>query len=117
MTKKEKEANEAREYVLSIINRIRKENKEPELLIFIKSTSRSGMSRKMIVLLDNINITWYTQALLEQSHKTDYVNVGGCGMDMTFWLADHITYKLYGKDKPEWMTGNGGGCLKWRSIY
>ncbi len=117
MTKKQIEAEEAKTYILSIIDKERKENKEPELTIFIKSVSRSGMSRKMIVMIEGINITWYIQALLEQSHITNYVNVSGCGMDMTFWLADSITWHLFGKEKPEWLTGNGGGCLRWKSIY
>lgn len=117
MTQKQKDFEESKKHILSIIEEIRKENKEPELMIFIRSVSRSGMSRKMIVMLDNINITWDIQSLLEQSHNTNYVNVGGCGMDMTFWLADNITYHLFGNDKPNWLTGNGGGCLKWRSLY
>ncbi len=134
MTHKEMLKQEAKAYILEIIERHTfgqaLKEKEPELLIFIKSVSRSGMSRNMIVMLDNINITYYVNQLLEYSTKSNYIRVGGCGMDMTFWLADRITKELYtietkdqdGKlsyknNAPYWLTGNGGGCLKWRSIY
>ncbi len=120
MTKKEQQeqkSKEAKDFILSIIAKIRKSRKKPQLLIFIKSVSRSGMSRKMIVMLDNRDITRYVNLLLGNYNSYDYVNVGGCGMDMTFWLADIITYHLYGYKKPKWLNGNGGSCLDWNSIY
>jgi len=113
---------EAREFVLSIIDEYREAKQEPELTIFIKSVSRSGMSRKMKVLIGSRDVSWYINDLLEYSHskgmRPEYVNVGGCGMDMAFWLADTITAYLYdGVKKPDWLTGNGGGCLRWNTIY
>ena len=120
MTKKqelEQKREEAKDFILSIIAKIRKSRRKPRLLIFIKSTSRSGMSRKMIVMLDERNITFRVNELLGYSTKSDYVNVGGCGMDMAFWLADTITHYLYKDKKPKWLNGNGGSCLDWSSIY
>jgi len=37
-------------------------------------------------------------------------------MDMAFWLADSITYHLWGKNLPAELTGNGGTCLNWTVV-
>ena len=96
---------------------IKKGNK---LSIFITSVSRSGMSRQMKVYTRDTNITWHVNNLLEYSNKNNYIKVGGCGMDMAFWLAITITNILYPKPtkkQSELLTGNGGDCLPWISIY
>lgn len=68
---------------------------EPELTIFIKNVSRSGMSRNMIVLFNGRNITFLVNEMLGYSTNNDYIRISGCGMDMAFWLANHITYNLW----------------------
>ena len=92
-----------------------------QIVIFIKKVSPSGMSRQMLVgvIQKNkfYNITYYINQLLDQSTEKDFVRVGGCGMDMAFWLADTITYKLYDGKTPKNATGNGGTCLDWTTIY
>jgi hypothetical protein len=123
MTIKQIAKAEAKEFILKLLSEI-PEPKNRRLLIFIKSTSASGMMRKMKVLLNDHDITYYVNDLLEYNHPkdiyaTEYIKVGGCGMDMTFWLADNITYHLWPEreTRPEWLTGNGGGCLEWKAIY
>ena len=93
-------------------------NKSTKLTIFIKSVSRSGMSRKMIVMANDMDITYHVINLIGQKFNPNspYVKVGGCGMDMAFWLADHISYYLFEDDKTDFQ-GNGGSCLDWRTIY
>lgn len=118
MTNKEQKQLEAKEYLLS--NKII--TPTTKLLIFIKSTSKSGMMRKMKVLANDQDITFYVNDLLGYNHeknldKAEYIKVSGCGMDMTFWLADNITYRLWGNNKPIELTGNGGNCLDWQTVY
>ena len=92
------------------------------LLIVIKSVSKSGMSRRMRVLTDDLSdITYLVGRLLGLNYK-DYTGllITGCGMDMTFWLADAITHELYGHDqeiiKKLNFKGNGGSCLNWETV-
>lgn len=113
-----------KEIILQAIDSTIKAGFTPSLQIFIKSVSRSGMSRKMVVHLQTIMngevyslpITYQVNELLEQNPLNEYVSVKGCGMDMAFWLANHITIKLWpDKDeRPDWLNGNA--CLKWQTI-
>lgn len=113
MTIKEKKAAEAKETLLK--NYIKPDTM---LGIVITSQSKSGMTRRMRVLVDNFqDITWLVGNACGISANDRGLLITGCGMDMTFWLADTITHHLYGKDKPEGLTGNGGGCLNWKAIY
>ena len=52
--------------------------------------------------------------VLEQENENGEL-VTGCGMDMTFWLADRITYELGYKNRKH-LHGNGGSCLAWRTL-
>ena len=63
------------------------------------------------------DISYMIADLCDLSINDKGLKISGCGMDMTFWLADYITYCLWGKDKPEGLKGNGGGCLQWTAIY
>lgn len=63
-----------------------------------------------------LNMTYNVGKACDLSENTDGLHVGGCGMDMAFWLANHITQCL-GYDKNKNMKGNGGGCLDWQVIY
>lgn len=94
------------------------------LIIFIKSVSRSGMSRRMQVFTVNKKngrlqwLTGYVANLIDYKlNNDDTITVSGCGMDMTFWLADRITQELYNGKTPKACTGNGGSCLDWQAIY
>lgn len=114
MNKKELLQQEAKNYLLK--GKLIKPT--TELMIFIKKVSSSGMSRQMLVLGEgNIDITYSINELLGYSTKNDYVRVSGCGMDMAFWLANTITYHLYGNKKLKSFKGNGGSCLGWKAIY
>jgi len=92
-------------------------NRKTKLLIIIKSISASGMTRRMKVYTDKLqNITYLVADLCDLSVNDNGLQITGCGMDMTFWLADNITLNLYNKNKPKWLKGNGGGscrCLDW----
>lgn len=121
MTQKEQLKQEARQHLKQLIK------PKTILLIFIKKIAPSGMSRQMtvgIVINDTTtkqqryhNLTYYINNLLGYSDEKEYIRVNGCGMDMTFWLADTITYHLYGDKKPKWLSGNGGSCLNWQAVY
>ena len=114
MTKKELKQEEAKKILLK--HYIKPSTK---LLIVIKSVSRSGMTRRMKVLVNNNDITCYIADLCDLSVNNTGLMVKGCGMDMTFWLADYITQCLWPDKKPKTLKGNGGGsycCLKWQAI-
>lgn len=111
MTKKQKAQAEAKAILLE--SYIKPSSK---LLIVIKSVSASGMSRRMQVLVDYCNISRLVADLCGLTMNEKGIRVDGCGMDMTFWLADCITNALYGQDKPKELTGNGGSCLAWSSV-
>ena len=78
------------------------------------------MSRRMRVYVDGgqFDITELIADLCGLSLNSAGLLVKGCGMDMAYWLADHITYLLWpDKDKrPKWLKGNGGGCLEWKTL-
>jgi peroxiredoxin family protein len=108
ITKQIKE-NEARELLLK--NFIKKDT---TILIVIKSTSQSGMSRRMKVLVNNLDITSLISELCDLSQNDKGLKIIGCGMDMTFWLANHITIKLWPNKKDRPFGGNGNQpCIKY----
>ncbi len=109
MNKKQREKEEAFNYLRKII--------EPasdfKLVIAIKSVSQSGMYRRMRVAYKDQDISYYVAQAIGWPYKDTGIGVSGCGIDMTLHLADTLTWALYGKDKPQGMKGNGGGCLDW----
>jgi hypothetical protein len=118
MTKAEKELEEkvARKILLDLIT------PNTQLGIIITSVSSSGMSRRMKVIIPVRegkkiylkDITYQVADLCNLNiNAHGEVRVGGCGMDMTFWLADYITSFLWRDKKPKGLTGNGGTCLGW----
>ena len=90
--------------------------KNAKLIIIIKSVSYSGMSRRMQVVLNGYNITYLIADLCYLSINDNGLQIKGCGMDMTFWLANYITSFLWGKNKPKHLRGNGGTCLPWLAV-
>jgi hypothetical protein len=115
LTTKQKEAQKELKYYIK---------PSTTLIIQITHQSRSGMSRKMKVYtadkkagrLDRL--TYHVADLLDYKYNNDdTITVGGCGMDMTFWLADTITHYLYNGKTPKNAKGNGGSCLDWQTIY
>lgn len=111
--------SEARDYLLA--NYI---NPSTKLLIIIKHVSGSGMTRRMKVFIGDgkgksshiTDITYYIADLCNLRVNDKGLKIQGCGMDMTFWLADYITSKLWPTNKPKELKGNGGGscrCLDW----
>ena len=121
MTKKETLQAEARKTLLD--NYIKPNS---QLLIVIKSVSTSGMCRRMLVMVDNQNITHIIAELCDLSLNNQSLRITGCGMDMAFWLANDITENLwpsikqddgsYKNNLPKGLKGNGGDCLDWRTI-
>ena len=94
------------------------------LIIQITHQSYSGLSRKMkIYTIDKKSqhlqyLTHLIARLVDYKlNKDDTITVKGCGMDMTFWLADLIPYRLYNGKTPKTAKGNGGTCLDWQAIY
>lgn len=94
-----------------------------KLIIVITKVSQSGMCRRMKVFTVNkksgglLNWTWAVSKACNLSMNDDGLRVGGCGMDMAFWLADHITYYLFKNKNKMKFKGNGGSCLDWQAIY
>ena len=116
MTYSKKEVQESKERLLTVLSPDRR------IVIMITKVARSGMSRRMKVYTSHesglSNITYDVARACELSLNDDGVLVGGCGMDMAFWLADHLTWRLWGeKAKDMAFKGNGGGCLDWQAIY
>jgi len=108
--KNDKLQNEARETLKQYIK------VSDTILIVIKSVSSSGMCRRMKVLDKDFNdLTYWVGQLCDISVNDQGLRVTGCGMDMTFWLADYISSSLFGSGKAGYK-GNGGTCLAWRSI-
>lgn len=80
----------------------------PTLYFVIESVSRSGMSRKMRVYVQDTDdngrpylrwITNHVAKVLGWRMKRDWkdcVQVDGCGMDMCFHLADCLTRAVFG---------------------
>ena len=60
-----------------------------------------------------MDISWYIADLIDLPINDVGILVNGCGMDMTFWLADYITTKLFNNKKYKTFKGNGGSCLDW----
>ena len=124
MTNKDRVKQEAKNYLLELINGIVAKGDKPKLTIFLKSVSRSGINRKMIVFFNNeVCISHYVNDLLGYTNKqsTGYqtIDVRSCGMDITFWLANTISDCLWPNknSRPNYLTGNGGGCLEYTAIY
>lgn len=112
MTKREKKVRQNEARVL-----LKKEiNKNTVLIIVIKSVSPSGMTRRMRVVINNWDVSYYVAALIDYPYNDKGILVGGCGMDMAFHLASSITIALYNKNKPKWLSGNGGSCLRWITV-
>jgi len=94
-----------------------------KIVIVITKVAKSGMSRRMKVYTSHedglSHITWHVGAVCGLSMNDDGLLVTGCGMDMAFWLANHLTYCLWGdKAKDMELKGNGGsGCLDWQCLY
>jgi hypothetical protein len=115
MTKKERIKLEAKNALLNDCKI------KPSGMIFINitSVSRSGMSRRMrVYTLDMRDITEEVGVLVDCGVNDKGISVTGCGMDMTFWLADHLTFALWGAKKRTMKTfkGNGGSCLDWKCL-
>lgn len=115
MNKKELKQQEARETLLK--NYIKPTD---TIGICIKSVSNSGMARRMRVYTSDFSdITYYIADLIQNPINNTGILVKGCGMDMTFWLANYITIQLWPSKKPKSLKGNGGGscrCLNWRVL-
>ena len=89
-----------------------------KIIIFITHVSSSGMSRRMKVYSHDMNahLTYNVAKACGLSEDDRGVQVGGCGMDMAFWLADRITYVL-GYKKSKKLKGNGGTTIEWKCVY
>lgn len=89
-----------------------------KVIIFITSVSRSGMNRRMKVYNKDAtaHLTYHVARSCNLSENDAGLSVGGCGMDMAFWLADSITYALGYKNKKT-LKGNGGSTIDWKCIY
>lgn len=99
MNAKEKERQEAIEYLKGII--------KPGDTIYtsLRHVSRSGMYRviSLYVMLDNhpMCIDWKVAQLLEgYDERWNGCKAGGCGIDMGFHLVYNLSYALYGKGWP-----------------
>jgi hypothetical protein len=124
MNKKELKKQEAKKSLLE--NYIKPDT---ILLIVIKSVAQSGMTRRMQVYSNGgiSNITYLIADLCDLSVNYTGLKIQGCGMDMTFWLADYITKVLYWEKDDDYNTyqekiktlnlkGDGNTCLDWRVL-
>lgn len=91
-----------------------------KIVIFITKVSQSGMNRRMKIYKINknglSNLTWLVAKVCELGMNDDGVSVGGCGMDMAFWLASSISANVWGR-KVKTYKGNSGSCIDWQCIY
>ena len=115
MTKKQQERDEA---IASLRELVKPSDK---IVISIKSVSRSGMSRRMRVYASDLrDISYLVARAIDWSINDKGILVSGCGMDMTFHLADCLTYALYPELKKEFKNtafkGNGGSCIDWQVL-
>lgn len=111
MTKKEIERQEAAKELRRMIR------PSSTIGIAIKSVSSSGMSRRMRVYASDFrDITHLAAKAMGMSSNDKGILVGGCGMDMTFWLADKLSRELWGNGPKKGYKGNGGGCIGWRVL-
>lgn len=86
--------------------------------IVITHVSKSGMQRRMKVYNKDMtaHLTYIVGKACDLSEDDRGLKIGGCGMDMAFWLANHITYCL-GYQNRKTLKGNGGSCIDWKTIY
>ena len=97
-------------------------NPDDTLLVVIKSISHSGMCRYMRVLTKDFrDISWLVADLCDLFIDETGLRVIGCGMDMTFWLVEFITNRLWTEEEMKTLPGlNGNGsirnCLKWQVV-
>lgn len=113
MTKaKQREMEEARKNLRGFIKPSSRIN------IVITHVSQSGMQRRMKVYSKDMssNLTYLVGKACDLSEDDRGLKIGGCGMDMAFWLADHITYALGYKNRKT-LKGNGGTTIDWKAIY
>lgn len=75
-----------------------------KLIIAMHSVSKSGITRKMsaysIVKNDLVCLNFWLEQLDPRLFKRDKggrIIVGGCGMDMLWWLNDAIKGSVFGK--------------------
>ncbi len=95
-TMKEKEKEEAREYLLELL--------KPSNTVYtvLRHVSRSGMFRVISLHImregQPYDISWQAAELLEgYSDKYNGCKVSGCGMDMGFHLVYNLSYSLFPK--------------------
>lgn len=119
MNKKEKLSLEAKE----ILKDVYKLKPSWKIYINIVNVSASWMTRQMKVYnKDMQNITYYIADLIESTVGSKWgVKVWGCGMDMTFWLANNISYHLFEKwvsksKRPKTYKWNSWSCIQWINI-
>lgn len=114
-TKKRKKEREVGEAITMLRDCI---DFEKGIVIVIKKISQSGMSRRMKVYNHDCtrHLSYIVWTAIDCSCNDDGVLVSGCGMDMTFWLADCLTYRISNEDERKKMTGNGSWCLPWKVL-
>jgi hypothetical protein len=108
MTKKEQLAQEAKNILLNGYNI----KASDTIQIVIKSVSKSWMCRRMEVYFNNKRISYWVANLCDLYYNESGLKINGCGMDMTLWLADTISYYLFWR-KNEEFRGNGWSCIDW----
>ena len=112
MTKKQQERDEA---IASLRELVKPSDK---IVISIKSVSRSGMSRRMRVYTSDLrDISYLAARAIEWGINDRGILVTGCGMDMTFHVADTITWALWGNERKNMaFKGNGRNCIDWQVL-
>ena len=73
-----------------------------EIVTMVTKVAKSGMSRRIkIFVIKNdslLNITYHASQLLKLRINDDGVLVGGCGMDMQYWITSAISHALFDND-------------------
>ena len=99
----EQEKEDARAYLLSILNK----QETPTLYTNLKHVSSSGMSRDMKVLAvvngEIVDVTFYVGKLdigtIKERNGQRVLRVGGCGMDMGFHVVYSVSAVVYGYEE------------------
>lgn len=64
----------------------------------LRHVSRSGMTRAISPVVDGEDATWLVCKafpFFKRNARHDGITVGGCGMDMGFWLVYELSHALY----------------------
>lgn len=108
MNKKERESKEAIQFLLD-----RGIKPGSEIKCILRSVSRSGMNRKISLIFNGENISWYVAKIFKENCAEKFghnaLNCNGCGMDMGFNAVYNLGRYLFPKGFIPYKAGRKYG--------